>query len=106
MNTSKLIISIALMSLIIAGTRFFPFVVFGNGKKPPDIIMYLGKYLPPAIIVAITVYCFKDTKFYEFPFGAKEIISALTVVALQLRLKNTMISITIGTVLYMLLLRL
>ncbi len=105
MTTAKLIASIALMAFIIAATRFFPFIVFGSGKKPPKAIMYLGKYLPPAIIVAITVYCFKDVKFYEFPFGIREIISAITVVILHLKLKNTMIIITVGTVLYMILLR-
>lgn len=105
MTTTKFIISIALMALIIMATRFFPFIVFGSGKKPPEVIMYLGKYLPPAIIVAITVYCFKDVKFYEFPFGIKEIISALTVMLLYIKFKNTMISIIAGTVLYMLLIR-
>lgn len=106
MTTTKLIISIALMAVITMFTRFFPFIVFGSGKKPPKVIIYLGKYLPPAIIVAITVYCFKDVKFYEFPFGIKEILSALTVALLHIKFKNTMISIITGTALYMLLLRL
>ncbi|MGN1318075.1 MAG: branched-chain amino acid transporter permease [Lachnospirales bacterium] len=106
MTTTKLVTSIALMALIIASTRIFPFVVFGNGKKPPEIIMYLGKYLPPAIIVAITIYCFKDIKFYEFPFGIREIIASISVVLLHLKFRNTMVSITIGTILYMVLVRL
>lgn len=106
MTTAKLILSIALMAVIIMATRLFPFIVFGSGKKPPEVIIYLGKYLPPAIIVAITVYCFKDIKFYEFPFGIKEIISALSVVLLHIKFRNTMVSITAGTVLYMLLIRL
>lgn len=105
MTTHKLIISIAIMAIIITGTRFFPFIVFGNGKQPPKVIMYLGKYLPPAIITAITVYCFKDTKFYQFPYGYKEILALLTVVLLHLKFKNTMLSITAGTVLYMILVK-
>lgn len=106
MTTAKLVASIALMAVIIASTRIFPFVVFGSGKKPPKVIMYLGKYLPPAIIVAITIYCFKDIKFYEFPFGIKEIIASASVVLLHIRFKNTMVSITLGTLLYMALIRL
>lgn len=105
MTTTKLIVSIALMAIIIAGTRFFPFLVFGNGKKPPDVIMYLGKYLPPAIIVAITIYSFKDIKFYQFPFGIREIIASATVALLHWKFKNTMLSIIVGTLLYMFLLR-
>lgn len=106
MTTTKLILSIALMATIIVSTRAFPFVVFGRGKKPAPWVMYLGKYLPPAIITAITIYCFKDIAFYKMPFGIKEIVATLTVILLHYKFKNTMISITVGTVLYMVLLRL
>ena len=40
------------------------------------------------------------------PFGIREIVSVATVVLLHLKFKNTMISITVGTVLYMMLMRL
>ena len=55
MTTSKLIISILIMAAITFGTRLAPFVIFGRGEKPPEIIIYLGKYLPPAIITIIIV---------------------------------------------------
>lgn len=44
MTTSKLIISILIMAAITFGTRLAPFVIFGRGEKPPEIIIYLGKY--------------------------------------------------------------
>ena len=106
MTEHNTLIAIAVMAVIISGTRFFPFIVFGKGKKPPKIIMYLGKYLPPVIIVAITVYCFKDINFLIMPYGLKEVVSVLTVVLLHIKFKNTMLSITLGTIVYMLLIRL
>ena len=42
MTTSKLIISILIMAAITFGTRLAPFVIFGRGEKPPEIIIYLG----------------------------------------------------------------
>lgn len=43
MTTSKLIISILIMAAITFGTRLAPFVIFGRGEKPPEIIIYLGQ---------------------------------------------------------------
>ena len=42
MTTGKLIISILIMAAITFGTRLAPFVIFGRGEKPPEIIIYLG----------------------------------------------------------------
>ena len=101
MTTQKIIISIALIALITLSTRALPFIVFGRNETPAPIILYLGKYLPPAIICAIIVYCFKDIKVFSGSHGLPELLSVLTVVLLQLKFKNTMLSIFSGTVLYM-----
>ncbi len=105
MTTTKLCIAIGLMAVITFSTRLFPFVVFGRGEKPAPVIMYLGKYLPPALITAIVVYCFKDIDFLSGMHGLAEIISAITVIALHYKFRNTMLSIAVGTVLYMILIR-
>lgn len=105
MTTTKLCIAIALMAAITFCTRLFPFVVFGRGEKPAPIIMYLGKYLPPALITAIVVYCFKDISFFSGAHGIPEILSAAVVIALHYKFRNTMLSIAAGTILYMVLLR-
>ena len=105
MTTSKLIISILIMAAITFGTRLAPFVIFGRGEKPPEIIIYLGKYLPPAIITIIIVYCFKNVTLTSGNHAIPEVLAS-TVILLQLKLKNTMISIFTGTALYMVLLHL
>ena len=103
MTTGKLIISILIMAAITFGTRLAPFVIFGRGEKPPEIIIYLGKYLPPAII---TIYCFKNITLTSGNHAIPEALASITVILLQLKLKNTMISIFTGTALYMVLLHL
>lgn len=105
MTPQKIIISITLIALITLSTRALPFIVFGRNEAPAPIILYLGKYLPPAIICAIIVYCFKDITLLSGSHGLPELLSVFTVILLQLKLKNTMLSIFSGTVLYMVLLQ-
>lgn len=104
MTTGKLVISILIMAAITFGTRLAPFIIFGRGEKPPEIIIYLGKYLPPAIITIIIVYCFKDVSLTGGNRGIPELLASITVILLQLKLKNTMVSIFAGTAVYMTLL--
>ena len=64
---------------------------------------YLGKVLPFAIIAMLMVYCLKGTSLLEWPYGLPELIAVAAVVMLHLWKKNTLLSIGVGTVLYMLL---
>ena len=64
---------------------------------------YLGKVLPFAIIAMLMVYCLKGTSLLEWPYGLPELIAVAAVVVLHLWKKNTLLSIGVGTVLYMLL---
>ena len=54
----------ALMIAVIAAVtillRFIPFLVFGGKRKTPEIINYLGKVLPCAIMGMLVVFCLKN----------------------------------------------
>ncbi len=109
MSDTKLILAIALMAAVTFATRAIPFVLFGRqkgGDSPAPIILFVGKYLPPALISAIIIYCYKDVKFLTGTHGIPELLAAAAVILLQLRFKNTMLSIFAGTVFYMVMLRL
>ena len=84
-------------------TRFIPFAVFPKDKPIPKVIQYLGKALPPAVIGMLVIYCFKSAKILSSPFGLPELIAGVVVVALHLWKRNNLLSIGVGTVLYMIL---
>ena len=79
--------------------RFIPFIAFR--KKKPEFILYLGKVLPPAVMAMLVIYCLKEVNFFAGSHGLPEIISSLTVIFLHVWKRNTLLSITTGTILYM-----
>jgi len=93
---------IAVAAVVTAATRFLPFLIFGQGKKTPDIIVYLGKVLPYAIMGMLVVYCLKDVRFLSAPYGIPELLGCAAVAALHIWKRNTLLSIGVGTVFYML----
>lgn len=97
-----------LIVLVTAGVtillRFLPFLVFKN--KTPKAILYLGKVLPCAIMAMLVVFCLKNVNVLTYPFALPEFISILAVVLLHKWRHNTLISIPVGTVIYMILIRL
>ena len=69
-------------------------------------ITYLGQVLPFAIMGMLVVYCLKDVKFLSAPFGAPEIIGCAIVALLHLWKRNSLLSIGVGTVAYMVMVQL
>ena len=99
----RALLVIAFVALVTFFTRLLPFVLFTEGKETPPYVKYLGKVLPFAIIAMLVVYCLKGTSLLEWPYGLPELIAVAAVVVLHLWKKNTLLSIGVGTVLYMLL---
>ena len=97
---------VVVATLVTMATRFLPFLIFGNGKQTPPIITYLGKVLPFAIMGMLVVYCMKDVAFLSAPFGIPEILSCVVVALLHLWRRNSLLSIGVGTVFYMILVQL
>lgn len=60
MTTTQGILTIAAVVLGTMVTRFLPFLIFPEGKEPPEFIQYLGKVLPYAVIGLLVIYCLKD----------------------------------------------
>ena len=104
MNDTKAVLMIAVISLVTMGLRFIPFLVFGT-KKSPSFIVFLGKYLPYAIMGMLVVYCLKGVSLITAPFGIPELLAIFVVVGLHLWKRNTLISITAGTICYMVLIQ-
>lgn len=86
-------------------TRLIPFLFFPNGRELPPVIAYLGKALPPAVIGMLVVYCLKGVSFAAVGNWAPELIAVVAVVVLHVWKRNNLISIGVGTVLYMFLIQ-
>ena len=98
-----LIVVVALVTML---TRFLPFLIFGEKRKTPQIVTYLGQVLPFAIMGMLVVYCLKDVNFLAAPFGAPELICIAITAGLHIWKRNSLLSIGVGTVCYMLLVQL
>lgn len=95
------VIMIAVIAAVTMLIRFLPFILFKDAEKMPKSLKYLGGVLPGAVMGMLVVYCFKSTTVLEFPYALPEIIASAVVVVLYLWRKNTLLSIGLGTVLYM-----
>lgn len=100
------ILLIAVAAVVTAATRFLPFLIFRKKDSTPAIITYLGQVLPCAIMGMLVVYCMKDVPFFSAPFGAPEIIGCVIVAVLHIWKRNSLLSIGVGTVSYMLMVQL
>ena len=83
-------------------TRFLPFLIFPEGKEPPEFIQYLGKVLPYAVIGLLVIYCLKDVPG-SGTYGIPEFLAIAFIVLLHRWKKSILHSIGGGTVFYMLL---
>lgn len=96
---------IVLVALTTFATRVIPFLVFPKGKEIPKTIQYLGKVLTPAIIGMLVIYCLKNVSILSAPHGIPELISVAVVTVLHIWKRNNLLSIGVGTVLYMVLIQ-
>ena len=96
-------ITILICALCTQLTRWLPFLLFGGKKEIPGIVRYLGTILPAAIMAIRVVYCLKGITPLIYPFGLPELFSVLFVIILHLWKGNTLLSISLGTACYMLL---
>lgn len=102
MTVAQQVLTVAAVVLGTMATRFVPFLLFPEGKTPPPFITYLGRVLPYAVMGLLVVYCLKDVPA-SASYGIPEAIAILCVAALHKWKHNTLLSIGVGTVLYMVL---
>ena len=99
-------IMIVVCTLVTMLTRFLPFLIFNEHRKTPEIVLYLGQVLPCAIMGMLVVYCLKDVAFLSAPFGIPEFLGIAAVALLHIWKRNSLLSIGVGTVFYMVLVQL
>lgn len=100
-SIGRTLVIIITVAITIFFTRAIPFLFFPKGKEIPKIIQYLGKVLPPAVIGMLVIYCLKSVNVLVYPYGLPEFIAAMVVILLHVWKRNNLLSIGVGTVLYM-----
>ena len=101
MTLTQQIITVVMVVLGTAATRFLPFLVFPAGKPTPKYIQYLGKVLPAAVFGLLVIYCLKDVDILGGSHGIPELISIVLVIVLHVWKRQMLLSIAGGTVCYM-----
>lgn len=103
MTLTQQIITVAMVVLGTAVTRFLPFLLFPAGRPTPKYVQYLGKVLPAAVFGLLVVYSLKDVSILTGSHGIPELISIVWVIVLHVWKRQMLLSIAGGTVCYMLL---
>ena len=106
MTTTQHLILIGLIALTSTAPRFLPFLLFPAGREAPPIVRHLGDVLPGAIYSLLLVYCLKNVDIVSGSHGLPEALALAVTAGLHLWKRNMLISISGGTVCYMLLVQL
>ena len=80
--------------------------IFGEKGETPAVISYLGRVLPYAVMAMLVVYCLKGLDFSTPGKYPPELLCTILVAGLHAWKRNTLLSIGVGTVAYMLLVQL
>ncbi|WP_294799889.1 AzlD domain-containing protein [uncultured Eubacterium sp.] len=102
LSTSQMLITVLVAGAVTFATRLIPFAAFGK-REVPKIVKYLGDIMPSAIIGILIIYCIKDGYTFDVNTLAPQLIAIALTVIVHLWKRNTLISISVGTVSYMLL---
>jgi branched-subunit amino acid transport protein AzlD len=93
---------ILVMAAATFATRIVPFVFFTK-LKDNQSLSFVGRYLPLMVMPILVVYSLKDTPLSPLSSAIPEVVSVVTVIAIHLWRSNALLSIGIGTAVYVLL---
>ncbi len=97
-TTFSIIATMAVTTYMIRG---LPFLIWKDAQSTPDFIRFLGQKLPQAMIALLVIYCLRNVSFRTGTHGLAEIIACVVIALLQLKKHNSILSIVVGTGLYM-----
>jgi branched-subunit amino acid transport protein AzlD len=100
------IIIISIAAIVTFVIRWLPFLLFDNKKKQiPKSITYLGDILPQAVMAILIVYSLKFVDFQTISGFLPELISVAVVIIIHILKRSNLLSIGLGTVVYMVLIQ-
>ncbi|EOJ0153689.1 branched-chain amino acid transporter permease [Campylobacter coli] len=105
MLDKNILYAILAASLATYLTRVLAFILFKN-KKENCHLLFVQYNMPLVIIIILFFYTFYEVDFYSYPYGLDFIVSCILVFLIHLLFKNALLSIILGTIFYMFVLRL
>jgi len=100
-----IILSIGVMAIVTYLLRLAPFILFAKHQSTPKWIVYLGKYLPPAVMGMLIIYSLKNINLFKADQSIPIAVAIFITVILHLWKRNNLISILSGTLAYMLMIQ-
>jgi branched-subunit amino acid transport protein AzlD len=102
-NSRYALMVIVVMTLVTVALRALPFVAARILQRYP-LVDRLGSFLPPAIMTLLLVHTLSASAASHAPSGPwAELLAAGAVIAIHLWLRQPLLSMLTGTVLYVLL---
>lgn len=101
--TLVLILTASVVTIIL---RALPFVLFGGNRQMPAVVHKVADLMPPAIIAVLVVYCLKNSIVNITMESLSAAFAAIATTLVHLWKRNTLASIAVGTIIYMVCIRL
>lgn len=105
MDKSTAAIALVLCTMIIFIERSLPWIIFGK-REMPKIMKRLSQLLPSALMAILVVYSLKSLTTSDLHTVLSMSIASVFTVLFHLWKKNQILSVFLGTVVYMLILNL
>ncbi len=103
MNKMTAAIIIVLCACIIYFERAIPWLAFGKKEMPP-MIKRLSDLLPPALMAILVVYGLKGLTTSDTHTAIAMVVASIFTAIIHIYKKNQILSVFLGTALYMILL--
>lgn len=105
MSNEKIFITLFGCAAVTFLVKLLPYIIFGKKKEMPAIVKYLADYLPPAIMASLFVYCIKDVFVQSAQINIALFVAIAVTAIIHIYKRKTLFSITVGTIVYMILIR-
>ena len=102
---TRALIAILISALCVLAMRALPFLLLGKSRRLPGWLERLGHTLPSAIMAVLVIYCLKDGITDPLHTGLHEAAGVGVTAISYIWKHNTLLSILLGTVTYMLAIR-
>lgn len=111
MNVNYILLGVLVAAAASILSRVLPFLVLSRYANAP-LLHFLGQQLPGAILIILVVYSLQDLSLLNTDFSIKNnangwplLLASITVAALHFWRKSALLSIFLGTGVYMFLIQ-